>query len=175
MSAMAIAVEPQCAARWYAVKVKSNREKVVAQSLEGKGYEVFLPSYLASRRWSDRVKEVSLPFFPGYVFCRMEAKRRLPILTIPGVVLIVGFGKEPTPVEDHEISGLQLIVRSGAAAEPWPFLKVGRTVRLDSGPLRDLEGILVEIKSQHRLVVSVNLLQRSVAVQVERGSVTPLG
>jgi transcription antitermination factor NusG len=160
---------------WFALQVKPRHEKVAAQALERKGFEQFLPVYRARRRWSDRVKEVHLPLFPGYAFCRFDPLNRLPVLTIPNVVHVVGFGKTPAPVADVEIASLQAIVKSGLPALPWPFLKIGQFVRIDSGPLIGVTGLLLEIKNGHRLVVSVTLLQRSVAVEIDHAWVTPVG
>jgi len=160
--------------RWYAIRVKSNRENVVAVSLAGKGYQQFLPTYVARRQWSDRVMETEVPLFKGYVFCVLDPSVRLPVLTIPGVVNLVGIGKAPHPVEDAEIEALQAIARNGLQAAPWPFLRAGQRVRIERGPLKDVEGLLIEVKNRFRLVVSVELLQRSVAVEVDRELVTPL-
>jgi transcription antitermination factor NusG len=140
-----------------------------------KGYEEFLPVYQSRRRWSDRVKSVELPLFPGYVFCRLNVEYRLPILTIPGVLHFVGLGRVPVPIDDAEVADLQTAVRCGLEVGPWPYLDVGQRVRLEAGPLAGLEGILVEQRKQHRIVVSVSLLQRSVAVEIEADWVTPLG
>ena len=159
---------------WFALRVKSNREKLVALALECKGYEQFLPLYRIQRRWSDRLKDVELPLFAGYVFCRLDPTLRLPVLTIPGVVSLVGTTQKPLPVADEEIAALQVIAGAGIPAEPWPFLRTGQRVRIERGALRDLEGLLVEVKNQFRLVVSVNLLQRSVSVEVDRDSIQPL-
>jgi len=159
---------------WFAVRVKSRAEKVVAMMARNKGFEEFLPLYQSRRQWSDRTKSVEMPLFPGYVFCRLNAERRLPVLTIPGVLHFVGIGKTPMPVDEHEIAAIRKAVESGLAAEPWPFLQVGQRVRLDRGPLAGVEGILVEAQKQQRLVVSVTLLQRSVAVGIERHWVTPI-
>lgn len=160
--------------RWYAIRVKSNRENVVAASLESKGLQRFLPTYVTRRQWSDRVMETEVPLFKGYVFCLLDIAEKLPVLTIPGVIELVGVGKAPQPVEDSEIEALQIIARNGLPAAPWPFLRAGQRVRIERGPLKDVEGILIEVKNRFRLVVSVSLLQRSVAVEVDRESVTPL-
>lgn len=159
---------------WFALQVRSRYEKLVSSALEYKGYQEFLPVYAARRRWSDRIKEVELPLFQGYVFCRLDPGDRLPILTIPGVIGLVGLGKTPAPVDDTEITALQAIVESGLSRLPWPFLRAGQKIRIDHGPLRDLEGILLQIKGSHRLVVSVSLLQRSVAVEIDRDWVIPI-
>src|SRR5690349_21112610 len=125
------------------MRVKSRTEQLVATMAEHKGYENFLPLYPTKRRWSDRVKTVEQPLFPGYVFCRLNPQHRLPLLTIPGVMHLVGIGKVPAPIEDEEISSIQAALRSGLKIEPWPYLKVGQRVRLEQGPLAGLEGILV--------------------------------
>jgi transcription antitermination factor NusG len=160
---------------WYALRVKSNCEKLVATAVRNKGFEEFLPLYRSCRRWSDRLKSVELPLFPGYTFCRIDPDFRLPILTIPGALNFIGIGKVPVPIDDPEIAAIQNAVRSGLPAEPWAYLNVGQLVRLDDGPLAGLEGILIETRKQYRVVVSVSLLQRSVAVEIERNWVTPLG
>jgi transcription antitermination factor NusG len=161
-------------ARWYALRVKSRCEKVVALMAENRGYEQFLPLYRCRRKWSDRRQEVEFPLFPGYVFCRLDATHRLPLLTIPGVVHMVGIGKTPAAIDDGEITAIQAAVQSGLTAEPWPFLEAGERVRLEDGPLTGLEGILVRADKQQRLIVSVTLLRRSVAVSVERDWARPL-
>jgi len=153
---------------WYALRVKSHCERMTAAGLRSRGYEEFLPTYRLRRRWSDRWMDLELPLFPGYVFCRFDPRDRLPILKIPSLVHIVGLGKTPSPVDEHEIEAIQAIVRSGLAAQPWPYVKVGDWVRVEYGSLCGLEGILIEVKKRHRLVVSVTLLQRSVAVEIDR-------
>lgn len=160
---------------WFALRVKSRTEKVVAMMARNKGFEEFLPLYESRNRWSDRTKSVQLPLFPGYVFCRLNPERRLPVLTIPGVLHFVGIGKTPVPVEEAEIAAIRRAIESGLSTEPWPFLQAGQRVRLDRGPLAGLEGILIEAQKQERLVVSVTLLQRSVAVEIERHWATPQG
>jgi len=136
--------------------------------------EVFLPLYTTRRRWSDRVKELQLPLFEGYVFCKLNLLYRMPALTIPGVIQFVGIGKTPAPIEEGEITALQAVVKSGLPSMPWPFLSVGQRIRVEHGPVRDLEGILLQAKGSHRLILSVSLLQRSVAVEVDRDCVTPI-
>jgi transcription antitermination factor NusG len=167
-------LDDSLALRWLALRVKSNCEKIVAAVVQNKGFEEFLPLCRSSRRWSDRLKSVDTPLFPGYIFCHIDPNVRLPILTIPGALHFVGIGKVPVPVENSEIAAIQKAVRSGLPAEPWEYLNVGQLVRLDDGPLAGLEGILIETRERCRVVVSVSLLQRSVAVQVDRSWVTPL-
>jgi transcription antitermination factor NusG len=120
------------------------------------------------------VKELELPLFDGYVFCKLNLLYRMPALTIPGVIQFVGVGKTPVPIEEGEITALQSVIKSGLPSMPWPFLKVGQQVRVEHGPVRGLEGILLQVKGSHRLVLSVSLLQRSVAVEVDRDSITPV-
>jgi transcription antitermination factor NusG len=159
---------------WFAVQVKSRWEKNVAEIARYNGFEQFLPLYQTRRRWSDRVKTHELPLFPGYVFCRIDPAYRLQILTIPGVQQILGVGNMPLPLDDAEIAALQLSARSGLPAEPWPTLKAGQQVLLKEGPLAGLEGQLVEVRKNYRLVLSVTLLNRSIAVEIERDWVTPI-
>jgi transcription antitermination factor NusG len=152
---------------WYALQVRSRYEIGVARHLRGMGYEEFLPQYACRKRWSDRIKEVQTPLFPGYLFCRFNPQNRLPILKTPGVIQIVGYNRQPIPVDEDEIKSIQTLVTSGIPNQPWPFLKVGEKVIIESGPLRGLEGVLVEFKGNRRLVLSVSLLQRSVAVEMD--------
>jgi len=159
---------------WFALRVKSRREKLVASIAHNKGFEEFLPLYQSRRRWSDRYKSVELPLFPGYVFCRLNPQDRVPLLTIPGVLHFVGIGRIPIPIDPAEIGAVQAAIRSGLGTEPCPFLAVGQHVRLEAGPLAGMEGLLVEVRKQHRLVVSLSLLQRSVAVQIDRDWARPL-
>ncbi|MGO9008522.1 MAG: transcription termination/antitermination protein NusG [Bryobacteraceae bacterium] len=160
--------------QWFALRVKSRCEKVVSTIARNKGFEEFLPLYQRRQRWSDRVKAVEFPLFPGYVFCRLNPQYRLPLLTIPGVLHFVGIGKAPVAIDDAEILAIQSAVASGLSTEPWPFLEVGQRVRLEDGPLVGLEGFLVEVRKRYRVVVSVTLLKRSVAVEIDREWVAPL-
>jgi len=162
------------ASHWFALRVKSRAEKIVAAAASHKGFEKFLPLYCCRRRWSDRFTSVELPLFPGYVFCRLDPAHRLPLLTIPGVIHFVGIGRMPVPIDDSEIGAIQCAMRSGLWAEPFPFLNVGQRVLLNAGPLAGVEGYLVEVRKQHRIVISITLLQRSVAVEIDRDWVTPL-
>jgi transcription antitermination factor NusG len=137
--------------------------------LTEKGLECFLPLCRDRRQWSDRVAQVELPLFTGYVFCRLNLSNRMPVLTTPGIVRIVGVGRSPVPVDEAEMSAVRAIVRSGMSAQPWPMPRVGERVTIDSGPLAGLEGVLVGVKNQLRFVVSVTMLQRAVAAEVEAG------
>jgi transcription antitermination factor NusG len=161
------------AGSWFALRVKPNCEKVVAQSLLGKGYEGFLPVYRLKRRWSNRQKIVELPLFPGYLFCRFDVLRRMPILMTPGILHIVGVGSIPEPVSDEEIESLKTVVDSPLNLQPWPFLAAGDRVQIQGGPLRGARGVVLASDAKDKLVVSISLLQRSVAVEIERSWLEP--
>ena len=160
---------------WYAIRVRSKFESFASASLRGKGYEEFLPLYRSRRRWSDRAKELDLPLFPGYLFCKLDVNSRLlPVFTTPGVVSIVGAGKVPIAIPDAEIAAIQKVVKSGLGALPCPFLNVGARVYIERGPLEGIEGTVAIVKKKHKLFVSVPLLQRSVMVQIDREWVRPV-
>jgi transcription antitermination factor NusG len=159
---------------WFAIRTAAGREKSVASQLQSKGYETLLPLSRSKRQWCDRVKELELALFPGYLFTRFDFNQRLPILITPGVQLIVGTGKIPTPVSDAEIEALRRVVASGASAEPHDYLSAGQRVRIRAGALVGLEGILVEAKNSWRMILSVELLRRSVAVEVDRAVLAPI-
>jgi transcription antitermination factor NusG len=159
---------------WYALHVRARFEKYVQSHLEEKGYESFLPTYVSKRRWSDRVKSLSLPLFPNYVFCKFDVQSRLPILVTPGVNFIVGVGRSPVPVDPQEIVSIRQVLESGVAAKPWPYIGAGEMVRIETGPLEGLSGIVVRTKGVDRLIVSVSLLMRSVSVDIDRDWVKPL-
>jgi transcription elongation factor/antiterminator RfaH len=152
---------------WYALQCWLRKESLIAAQLEGQGFECFLPKYKSLREWSDRKKEVERPLFPGYLFCRFDYTQRRPVVVTPGVLQVVGCGRTPTPIEDREIEGIQIAVASGVVGQPWPFLEVGERVRIQTGKLSGIEGILVNFKGNHRVVLSVTLLQRSVALEVD--------
>jgi len=160
--------------RWFALRVQSHCEKVVATIARNNGFEEFLPLHKSRRRWSDRLKALELRLFPRYIFCRLDPQRRLPLLTIPGVLHFVGIGKTPSPIEDMAIAAIRTAVGSGVLTEPWPFLDAGQRVRLADGPLAGLEGILVETPQRQQVVVSVTLLKRSVAVAIESHWAAPM-
>src|SRR5271155_694035 len=159
---------------WFALQVRTRNEAGVAEQLNRQGYERFLPLYKVRKRWSDRIKEVDAPLFPGYLFCRFDPQDRLPILKTPGVMQIVGFKNGPVAVDESEIQALHTVIAAEAPHQPWPFLTAGDRVRIESGPLLGLEGILTEVRRSHRLVLSVTLLQRSVAVEIDSALVTAI-
>ena len=152
---------------WFALQVRSRKESWVSAQLEGHGLECFLPSYKSIRKWSDRAKEVQQPLFPGYLFCRFDFQERRPLLMTPGVLQIVGIGRTPTAIPDSEIAAIQMAVASGLPSQPWPYLEVGEKVRVNYGSFSGIEGILINFKGNHRVVLSVTLLQRSVAMEVD--------
>jgi transcription antitermination factor NusG len=160
--------------KWYALQLKPRFEKVVAQHLRYKGYEEYLPVYRSRRRWSDRIKEIELPLFPGYIFCKFDVLDRLPVLIIPGVMSVVNFGGMPHAVEEHELRAVQTVIESGLPYGPWSCMPAGTPVSVRYGPLRGLEGVVVEAKNNYQLIISVTLLARSVSVEIDRDCVTPL-
>jgi len=154
---------------WYGLRTKSRFEKAAAASLAYKGYEPYLPCYRRRRRWSDRVTEIEAPLFPGYIFCRFDPSRRLPILTTPGVVGVVGCGRAPAPIPDDEIAAIETVLKSGLVSGPCSYLPAGQRIRIEEGALAGLEGVVVKSrKPVWRLIVSVTLLQRSVGVEIDR-------
>lgn len=163
-----------CQPRWYAAYTSANHEKRVAEQLEARTVEHFLPSYSSVRRWKDRRVTLQLPLFPGYVFVRMELRNRLQVLQLPGVARLVGFGGMPTPLPQEEIDALRAGLAGGLRAEPHPYLNVGRRVRVKQGPLAGLEGILLRWKGNWRVVLSIDLIQRSVAVDVDASALGPM-
>ena len=152
---------------WYAVCTRHQHEKTAARVLECKDFEVFLPVYKVRRRWQDRFKEISLPLFPGYLFVKEGLDRWLRILNTPGVCNILTSGGRPAAIPQSEIEGIQRIVESTLRVEPHPFLKSGDWVRVKYGPMTGVEGILVRKKNIARLILSVEMLGKSVAVEVD--------
>lgn len=156
---------------WFALQVHSGKEDSISAYLLGQGYECFLPKYKTIRQWSDRKKQIELALFPGYLFCRFDPIIRLPVLRTPGVIQAVGYNRTPVAIEEKEIQAIQRMVESGLPAQHWPYLAIGDRVQIRSGALRGLEGILISVKGNRRLVLSVTLLQRSVAVELDSGAV----
>jgi len=156
-----------CVSLWHALYTRHQHENVVAQALSGKGFEVFLPQYRAVHRWKDRQKEMLLPLFPNYVFIRGGLDRMLSIVTTPGVHSLVSWGARPADIPAEEIETVRRLVESPLQVEPHPFLKCGDLVRIKSGPLEGIEGILVRKTRGFRLVLSVEMLSRSAAVEVD--------
>jgi transcription antitermination factor NusG len=163
-------VEP----RWYAAYTSANHEKRVAVQVAQRSVQHFLPVYESVRQWKDRRMKLELPLFPGYVFVRLALRDRLRVLQVPGVARLVGFNGVPTSLPDDEIESLRLALAEGLRAEPHPYLKVGRRVRITRGPLAGREGLLKRWKGDLRVVLSIESIQRSISIEVDASSVMPV-
>jgi transcription antitermination factor NusG len=157
--------------RWFAVYTCANHEKQVEKQFKVRQLNHFLPLYGSVRRWKDRRVRLQMPLFPGYIFARFRFDERLRILQVPGVVRIIGFDGRPYPLPEHEIEKLRLGMSHGLAIEPHPYLKAGCRVRIIHGPLQGTQGILVRTKNTHRVVLSLDLISRSAAVEVEASDI----
>jgi transcription termination/antitermination protein NusG len=156
-------------ANWYAAYTRSRHEKMVSRQLEERSIACFLPLYSSVRRWKDRRKTLEVPLFPGYVFVHISLEDRIRVLGTPGVARFVSVNGRPAEVPNCDIESLQRGVTNGIHAEPHPYLKVGQKVRIKRGPLAGAEGILIRKKDKLRVVLSVHLIMRSVAAEVEVG------
>jgi transcription antitermination factor NusG len=156
---------------WFAVCTRHQHERTAARILKYKEFEVLLPLYKARHRWKDRFKEVYVPLFPGYLFVREELRRWPAILTTPGISSIVCCGGQPAVIPFSEIEGVKRVVESTLRVEPHPFLKSGDWVRVKHGPIAGVEGILLRQKNVARLVLSVEMLGKSAAVEVDAADV----
>ncbi|HUI79002.1 MAG TPA: transcription termination/antitermination NusG family protein [Bryobacteraceae bacterium] len=165
---------PRSSHPWFAVRVKSNCERTVATLLDQRGYQQFIPACRMRTRWSDRVKLADRILFPGYVFCSFDPYDRLPVVSTPGVLHVVGVGKEPAAISGKEIRALWTAVRSGVPVSAWPYLQSGDWVVVERGALAGVEGIVTHFRGGYRLVVSIALLQRSIAAEIDREWVRPL-
>jgi transcription antitermination factor NusG len=159
---------------WCAVYTRHQHEKSVSETLHAKGFEVFLPVYDSIRRWKDRKKLLSLPLFPCYVFVRGALDRRLPILTTPGVHMIISRGERIATIPEIEIEAIRRTIEGKLRAEPHPFLRCGERVRVVRGSLEGVEGVLVRKKNLYRLILSVDMLAQSVAVEIDAVDVQPV-
>jgi transcription antitermination factor NusG len=162
-------------ASWHALYTRHQHEKVITQTLAGKGFEVFLPQYRAIHRWKDRHKEVLLPLFPNYVFIQGGLDRMLSIVSTPGVHSLISWGGRPATIPSAEIDAVRRLVESPLGVEPYPFLQSGELVRIKSGPLEGIMGILVRKTRAVRLVLSVEMLSKSAAVEVDISTVERVG
>jgi transcription antitermination factor NusG len=160
---------------WWALYTRHQHEKVVAEMLSTKGFEVFLPLYESTRKWKDRRKILSLPLFPCYVFVRGGLDRRLQIVSTPGVHMILTRGEHVALIPETEIEAIQRAVEGPLRVEPHPFLRCGTRVRVVRGALEGVEGILTRKKNLYRLVLSVDMLAQSVAIEVNACDVEPVG
>ena len=162
--------------RWFAIQTRSRHEKKAADELQGRGVEVFLPMVKQTRKWSDRVKKIDFPLFSGYAFVRLvpESRSRLQVLTVHGVLRFVGPTAVGTPIPDAEIESLRTALIHDIALRPSPFLKIGQRVRIRSGALAGMEGILTGTRGNHQLVVSIPTIQRSVSLSIEGYDIEPI-
>lgn len=161
--------------KWYAVRTRSRFELTTSAALRDKGLTEFVPTYRSRRMWSDRIKELDLPLFPGYVFCRFNASDPLPVLNSPGVVHIVSAGNKPIAVDDREIESVRTICTADVKALPWRDAAAGQRLVIVRGPLKGAEGILVRAKDQYRLVVSISLLQRAISAELKSDWIAAAG
>ena len=159
---------------WYAIQVASRKEKLVASVLAEKGYECFLPLYPKRSMWSDRVKVTSVPLFVGYVFSRFDVRCRMPILVTPNVHAVVGNGKIPAAIPGRDLDAIRVALQNGFPVEPYDCLQEGDVVRVTKGPLTGVEGAFLQYRGSCRLILSVPLIQRSVAVEIDRLCVEPV-
>ncbi len=160
--------------RWYAVSVRLRHEKQVTRHLEYRGVNYLLPVYRSARRWKDRRKELDMALFPGYVFVNLNLRDRLGVLQVPGVVQFVTFQGQPAALPESEIRALESSMSAGLRPQPHPYLYQGRRVRVKRGPLVGTEGIMIRRKERFRLVLSIDLIMRSVMLEVDEADVEPL-
>ena len=160
---------------WYALYTSPRHEKRVAEQIQQRRISCFLPLYRSVRRWKDRRKELELALFPGYVFVRIALQDKLRVLQVPSAVRLVSFNGNPVALPETEIEGLRNRLCCGISLEPHPYLRVGRRARVRTGPLQGVEGVVIRRKERCRIVVSIDLIMRSVAVEVDEADVEPLG
>ena len=160
--------------QWYALRVRSQQERMAEAVLNGKGYDTFLPLYRSTRRWSDRTKVIYRPLFPGYLFCEFDLTQRAPVVTVCSVIQVVGFGQGPTPVDAAELEQVRRAIGSDMSIEPWRYFESGQLVQVQEGPLTGLKGIFVRYHGVNRIVLSLTLIQRSIAVELDACAVTPI-
>jgi transcription antitermination factor NusG len=158
---------------WYAVYVRARHEKQIARQLQERSMTCFLPVYRSVRKWKDRNKEINLVLFPGYVFVQLDLRQRLSVLQLPGVVQFVSFSGKPAELKEDELEILRRGLKDGVRAQPHPYLKAGRAVHVKRGPMAGAEGILIRRKDRFRLVLSIDAIMRSVAVEVDEADVEP--
>lgn len=160
--------------RWYVVATYPRHEKAVSERLEAKSIEAFLPLFHLSSRWKDRLAHLKSPLFPGYVFVRIGLSERNRVYAVPGVVRILSFNGKPAPVEDSEIEAVKICLERGATIEPQSFFGIGDRVRVHSGLLEGLEGVISRCKRERRLIVPISLINQSIAVEVDTDLLEPL-
>ena len=163
-------------AKWYAVHTRSRHERVVVQRLQERGITTFLPVVNEVRRWSDRRKTVELPLFSCYVFVNLAptSKNRLQVLSVDSVLNFVGIRGQGTAIPDEQIHAVRTLVEEQLPWHAYPFLKIGQRVRIRDGALNGVEGILVSRNGDDTLVISIDAIQRSLAVRIEGYDVEPV-
>lgn len=171
--AAAVAAPVLAPSQWYALVVKPRFDKAVARTLEAKGFETLVPTYRKYHTYGARSKVTELPLFPGYVCCRFDVHSSLPILSTPGVIRVIGNRSIPTPLSEVEINSLQAAINAHLPVQPFPFMNAGQRVRITSGVLAGIEGIVLGPKPRLRLVLSITLLQRSVLLEIDQDQVCP--
>jgi len=159
---------------WFAVQVRPNCEFRAESALRTRHLETYLPTQKIKRHWSDRIKELDSLLFPGYVFCRFSYADRMRVLTSPGIHSIVGVGKSPLPVDESELDAVRALIASGRPIVPWTYIRAGQQVVVRDGPLQSLRGVIVRVKDSWRVVVSIEALTCSVAVEIDAELLAPL-
>ena len=158
--------------KWFAVRTSLRWEFRASSELASRGVETYLPRSGARRQWSDRAKVIDQALFPGYLFCRFHLAERVRVLQVPGVKQIVGIGNQPEPISVHQLDNLKTLVAAKTVLAPWPYLNRGQKIQIDRGPLRGVQGFVVQVEpGALRIVVSLDLLQRSVAAVIDRDSI----
>lgn len=167
--------EPVAKAPWVALRVRPRWEHITSLNLRGKGIEIFLPVYSSHRQWTDRLKAVKVPLFPGYLFCRLDlSNRAVQVVTTPGVIGFVSFGGGPEPIDESELNAVRIMLAAGRDIQTCQAFQPGCKVRVKQGALTGVEGVLVEIRKKNRLVVAVTVLNRGVSVEIDRECVESL-
>jgi transcription antitermination factor NusG len=168
--------ESDSRARWYAVSTRSRQEKVAANILQALGIIHFLPLQLQKRQWSDRIQAINVPLFPGYLFVHIDlwSSVKLDVLKTPGITRFVGDRTGPLPIQRSEIEAIQRLVHCGSDCAPQPYLKQGDRVRVVNGALAGMEGILVRVGSKARMVISIEIIHRSLGITVSESDVEPV-
>jgi transcription antitermination factor NusG len=159
---------------WYAAYTRANHEKSVAEQLRQRSVEHFLPCYDSVRRWKDRKVCLQMPLFPGYIFVRIALRDQMRVREIPSVANLVGINGTPSALSDEEICAMRTGFAQGISVQPHPYLTIGRRVRVVSGPLAGFQGILIKRKNRTRFVLSLELIMRSVAVEIDPSELQPI-
>lgn len=160
---------------WYAFTTQPRHEKRVAEQLQSRSIEAFLPLIAAPSRWKDRQVVLERPVFPGYVFARIDLHQRRQVFCLPGIVRMLSFNGQPARIDDAEIEAVRTCLAGGNNPKPHPFLDIGERVRVKSGSLIGLEGIVLRHKNHCRIVFSITLIHQAVAVETDAILLEPIG